>query len=190
MGIVSASGRYGSGTFAHPDIAMEFASWVSAEFKLYLIKEFQRFKEAEKGTLEWTAKRELAKINYRIQTDAIKENLIVPSLTPRQIKFVYASEADRLNVALFGHTAAEWKAKNRKLKGNMRDYASLEQLLVLANIESYNAILIDQKVSTEERIVLLNKTAKKQLKTLLSANLDSDGMLVISKNETLGGDSE
>jgi len=184
IGIVSKAGK-GGGTFAHRDIAFKFASWISVEFELYIIKEFQRLKETEQIALAWTAKRELAKINYRLQTDAIKEHLVVPLLSVKQVSFVYANEADMLNVALFGKTANEWKIENPDLKGNMRDYASVEQLLVLANLESYNAILIEQSLPQSERIVLLNKTAQKQLETILSARIDTDKLLALpkSKNE-------
>ena len=163
-GIISKGGING-GTYAHPDIAFEFASWISAEFKLYLILEFQRLKAAEHLELEWDTRRELSKINYRVQTDAIKESL-VPTLTQRQICFVYANEADRLNVALFGQTAAEWRAKHPDKKGNMRDYATVHQLLVIANMESYNAAMIKDGVSSEERIRKLNEMAKHQLPIL------------------------
>ena len=141
IGIQAKAGRYG-GTYAHKDIAFEFGMWISPEFKIYLIKEFQRLKENEQKALEWSAKRELAKVNYRIHTDAIKEN-IVPTLTEEQLKYVYADEADLLNMALFGKTAAQWRKENSDKKGNIRDYATIEQLLVIANMESYNAILID-----------------------------------------------
>ena len=163
--------------------AFEFASWISVEFKLYFIYEYQRLKEEEQKALEWSAKRELAKINYRIHTDAIKENLLVPNLTKKQISYVYANEADMLNVALFGRTASEWKIKNKNLKGNMRDYASVEQLLVLANLESYNAILIEQNISQTERIVLLNKTARKQLETLMTIIIKTEKLLALPKDE-------
>ena len=181
IGIVSKSGRFGGGTYAHKDIAFKFASWLSVEFELYIIKEFQRLKEEEQKALEWTAKRELAKVNYRIHTDAIKENLIVPVLTQKQVSFVYANEAYMLNVALFGKTASEWREADSARKGNIRDYASVEQLLVLANLESYNAILIEQKFSQVERIVLLNKTARKQLETLINANIKQDKLLALPK---------
>ncbi len=166
IGIYSSSGKYGGGTFAHQDIAFEFASWVSAEFKLYLIKEFQRLKISEQKELEWDSKRELAKVNYRIHTDAIKENLIVPTLTAKQMSFIYANEADVLNVALFGKTAAEWRTENPETKGNIRDYATVEQLLVIANMESYNAILITQGVPQAERLKLLNAMADSQVQIL------------------------
>ncbi len=165
IGIVPGAGKYSVGTFAHRDIAFEFASWLSPEFKLYLITEFQRLKSQEQKELEWSAKRELAKVNYRIHTDAIKEN-IVPTLTEEQLKYVYADEADLLNVALFGMRAAEWRKKNPTLKGNIRDYATIEQLLVIANMESYNAILIEQGISQAERLVQLNNMARSQLRVL------------------------
>ena len=168
IGIISKSGRYG-GTYAHRDIAFKFASWISVEFELYLIKEFQRLKIQEQKELEWNAKRELAKINYHIHTDAIKE-YIVPSLSEKQLNFVYANEADLLNVALFGKTASEWKLQNPSLKGNIRDYASLEQLLVIANMESFNAILIEQGFSQSERLKQLNNMAKSQLRVLQNTN--------------------
>lgn len=168
IGIISKSGRYG-GTYAHRDIAFKFASWISVEFELYLIKEFQRLKVEEQKELEWNAKRELAKVNYHIHTDAIKEN-IVPTLSERQINFVYANEADLLNVALFGKTASDWRKENPELKGNIRDYASIEQLLVIANMESYNAILIEQKVPQKERLVQLNNMAKSQLRVIQNSN--------------------
>lgn len=166
-GIVSKSGRYG-GTFAHSDIAFEFASWVSAEFKLYIIKDYKRLKNDENSrlSLNWNLNRELSKLNYKIHTDAIKENLIPPELTPQQIAFTYASEADMLNMVLFGKTAKMWREENTDKKGNIRDYATMNQLLVLVNLESYNAILIEQKKIQSERIVLLRNMAVKQLQTL------------------------
>ncbi len=168
IGIVSKSGNNG-GTFAHRDIAFEFASWLSPEFKLYLVTEFQRLKAQEQQALEWSAKRELAKVNYRIHMDAIKEN-IVPTLTEEQLKYVYADEADLLNVALFGKTAAQWRKENPTLKGNIRDYATIEQLLVIANMESYNAILIEQGVPQTERLQRLNDMARSQLRVLQQSN--------------------
>lgn len=166
-GIVSKSGRYG-GTFAHSDIAFEFASWVSAEFKLYIIKDYKRLKNDENSrlSLNWNLNRELSKLNYKIHIDAIKENLIPPELTPQQIAFTYASEADMLNMVLFGKTAKMWREENTDKKGNIRDYATMNQLLVLVNLESYNAILIEQKKTQSERIVLLRNMAVKQLQTL------------------------
>lgn len=169
IGIIPAAGKYSKGTFAHTDIAFEFASWISPQFKLYLITEFQRLKAEESKQLEWSAKRELAKINYRIHTDAIKEN-IVPTLTDKQLQFVYADEADLLNVALFGKTAAEWRKENPTLKGNIRDYADIEHLLVIANLESYNAILIEQNIAQSERLKQLNQMAKSQLRVLCQNN--------------------
>ena len=162
------AGRYG-GTYAHQDIAFEFGMWISPEFKIYLVKEFQRLKIAEQKELEWNAKLELAKVNYRIHTDAIKEN-IVPTLTEKQLKFVYANEADLLNVALFGKTAGEWKVENPNLKGNIRDYATIEQLLVIANMESFNAMLIEQGIEQPERLKQLNNMAKSQLRVLENSN--------------------
>lgn len=164
-GLISKSGKNG-GTYAHKDIAFKFASWISVEFEFYLIKEFQRLKKIESKSIEWSAKRELAKVNYHIHTSSIKENLIVPELSKERIYFTYASEADLLNVALFGITAGEWRKQNKDLEGNMRDYASIEQLLVLANMESYNAMLIEQGLDSKERIVLLNNMAKSQMKVL------------------------
>jgi hypothetical protein len=174
IGIVSKSGRYG-GTFAHSDIAFEFASWISAEFKLYIIKDYKRLKndESSKLSLGWNLNREISKLNYRIHTDAIKENLIPPELTPYQISITYASEADVLNVALFGITAKQWRDENPDKSGNIRDYASLNQLLVLANMESYNAILIEQGKPQPERLQLLNKLAIRQLEKIEEINVDT-----------------
>lgn len=168
IGIISKSGRYG-GTFAHKDIALEFASWISIEFKLYIIKEFQRLKDEENNRLklEWNLQRTISKINYQIHTDAIKENLIPKEITKQQASFVYANEADLLNVALFGTTAKEWREKNSGKDGNIRDYATLEQLVVLSNMESINALLIQQGVSQSQRLIHLNKTAITQMKSLL-----------------------
>ena len=168
-GITTKSGRYG-GTFAHQDIAFEFASWVSAEFKLYLLKEFQRLKQQEfdQKKLEWSVSRILAKVNYLIHTDAIKENLIPPDLQKSKMKFIYADEADLLNLSLFGQTALAWKVAHPVLKGNMRDYATLEQLVVLSNLESFNAELIKMQMPAEERLQKLNKTAIEQMKVLIS----------------------
>ncbi len=169
IGIISKSGRYG-GTFAHKDIAFEFASWISIEFKLYVIKEFQRLKadENDRLKLEWNLQRTLAKVNYRIHTDAIKENLIPKQLSKTQIQFIYADEADMLNVALFGMTANQWRENNSDKKGNIRDYATIEQLVVLSNLESINAVLIHQGLKQSERLEQLNKTAIQQMKSLLS----------------------
>ncbi len=164
IGIISKAGRYG-GTYAHSDIAFEFASWISAEFKLYIIKDYKRLKNDEnsKLSLNWNLNRELSKINYKIHTDAIKENLIPPELTQAQKSFTYANEADMLNVALFGMTAKEWRELNPDKSGNIRDYATLNQLLVLANMESYNAILINQSIPQQERLILIRDLVVKQL---------------------------
>lgn len=168
IGIMVKRGNNG-GTYAHRDIAFEFASWLSPKFKYYLITEFQKLKQQEKTEMEWNAQREIAKLNYHIHTDAIKEN-IVPSLTEKQLKFVYANEADLLNVALFGKTAGEWKVENPNLKGNIRDYATIEQLLVIANMESFNAMLIEQGATQPERLKQLNNMAKSQLRVLENSN--------------------
>ncbi len=168
IGITSKSGRYG-GTFAHKDIAFEFASWISIEFKLYIIKEFQRLKadENDRLKLEWNLQRTLAKVNYRIHTDAIKENLVPPTISKDKINFVYADEADMLNVALFGMTAKQWRDANPKEEGNIRDAANIEQLVVLSNMESINAVLIHQNLKQSDRLVQLNKIAITQMKSLL-----------------------
>ena len=168
IGIVSKSGRHGGGTFAHKDIAFEFASWVSPEFKLYLIKEFQRLKEDEniRKELGWDAKRFLAKANYKVHTDAVKENLVPEHLPKNRISFVYADEADILNIALFGLTAKEWRDQNPTLKGNMRDHADIMQLVCLAGLESLNAQYIRDGLSQEERLVKLNQIAIIQMKSL------------------------
>lgn len=172
IGLLTKSGRYGGGIYAHMDIALEFASWISPEFKLYIIKDYKRLKTSESShlTLGWNLNREIAKLNYRIHTDAIKDNLIPPELTPAQIAYTYADEADLLNVALFGQTAKQWKNENPRKKGNMRDEATLQQLLVLANMESYNAILIEQGKPQSERLVLLRDLAVKQMQTLEALN--------------------
>ena len=174
IGIKVKRGR-GGGTFAHSDIAFEFASWISAEFKLYIIKDYRRLKtdENSKLSLNWNLNCEISKINYRVHTDAIKNNLVPPELTSRQIHFTYASEADLLNVALFGMTAKEWRDKNKGKVGNVRDYAEIRQLLVLASIESYNAILINQKKSQSERLILLREMVKSQLKILIDDDSNS-----------------
>ena len=172
IGIFSKSGRYGGGIFAHKDIAFEFGTWLSAEFKYFLIREFQRLKNEENARLklEWNLQRMLAKINYHIHTDAIKENLIPKEITKQQVSIVYANEADLLNVALFGITAKEWRDNNPNKDGNIRDYATLEQLVVLSNIESINALLIHQGLTQNERLIQLNKTAITQMKSLLDSN--------------------
>jgi hypothetical protein len=165
IGIISKSGRYG-GTYAHRDIAFEFASWISVEFKLYLIKEFQRLKEEERKQLGWDIRRNLAKINYRIHTDAIKENLVPAELSKAQINLVYATEADVLNMALFGITAKEWRDNNPDKKGNIRDYADISQLVCLSNLENLNAHFINEGISQAERLAWLNKIAIHQMKVL------------------------
>ena len=165
IGIFAKTGRYG-GTYAYKDIAFEFAMWISPEFKIYLIKEFERLKEKEQEQLGWNVKRELAKVNYRIHTNAIKENLIPKELTKQQTSIIYASEADVLNVALFGMTAKQWRESNPELKGNIRDYASINELICLSNMENINAILIEDGVSQNEGLVKLNKIAIHQMMIL------------------------
>ncbi|MBO4267680.1 MAG: KilA-N domain-containing protein [Lachnospiraceae bacterium] len=184
-GIVSKSGRYGGGTYAHSDIALSFASWISPEFQLYIMKDYRRLKSDENSrlSLNWNLNREIAKLNYRIHTDAIKDHLIPPELTPEQISYKYANEADVLNVVLFGKTAKQWREENPGKKGNIRDEAELNQLLVLANMESYNAILIGQGKIMSERIVLLRELAVKQMETLSMVSMDGIKQLP-------GGDSE
>lgn len=172
IGITSKSGRYG-GTFAHSDIAFEFASWISAEFKLYIIKDYKRLKsdESSRLSLNWNLNREISKLNYRFHTNAIKDSLVPPLLTPRQTSCTYAAEADLLNTVLFGKTAKEWRDENPNVNGNIRDYATLHQLLVLANMESYNAILIKQGKSQKERMELLHELAVQQMNTLETTDL-------------------
>ena len=165
IGLVSKAGRYG-GTFAHKDIAFEFAMWISPEFKVYLIREFERLKEKEQSLIGWTAKRELSKINYRIHTDAIKQNLIPPEVSEKQISFIYANEADVLNVALFGMTAKEWRDANPTLKGNIRDYATINQLICLSNMENLNAVFINDGLPQAERLRKLNAIAIQQMTVL------------------------
>ena len=181
IGIISKSGRYG-GTFAHSDIAMEFASWISPEFKLYIIQDYKRLKldENSRLSLGWNLNREISKINYKIHTDAIKEYLL-SDLTSEQLSYRYANEADMLNVALFNKRAKQWREENPKLKGNMRDYASLNELLVLANMESYNAILISKDMKQKERMIELRKLARTQL---LSLEKLSSAELKSLKNKT------
>jgi len=170
IGLKATAGRYG-GTYAHKDIAFEFGMWISAEFKIYLIKEFQRLKEDENNRLklEWNLQRTISKINYRIHTDAIKENLIPPELSKNQIQIIYANEADLLNVALFGKTAKQWRDENPDKDGNIRDHAALEQLVVLSNLESINALLVHQGVPPADRLVKLNETAISQMKSLVAS---------------------
>ena len=165
IGIVSKAGRYG-GTYAHRDIAYHFGMWISPRFQLLLVKEYQRLKETEQAQLGWSAKRELAKINYRIHTDAIKQNLIPPELTPQQKSFVYADEADMLNVAMFGMTAKQWRETNSDLKGNIRDYATINQLICLSNMENLNAVFINDGLPQSEWLEKLNKIAIQQMKVL------------------------
>lgn len=174
IGIVSKAGRYG-GTYAHSDIAMSFATWISPEFQLYIMKDYQRLKNDENSrlSLSWNLNREISKLNYKIHTDAIKENLIPSELTAYQISYKYASEADLLNVVLFGKTAKQWRDENPTQKGNVRDGATIHQLLVLSNLESYNAVLINQGKSQEERMSLLRELAVQQMKTLTSMDLNS-----------------
>ncbi len=181
-GIISKSGKYGGGTFAHSDIALEFASWLSPEFKLYLIKEFERLKrnEAYQERVEWNASRVLSKANYKIHTDAVKNSIVPNLVSDFQKKIAYKNEADLLNVALFGMTAKEWKVKNPNLKGNQRDYADIRQLLVLCNIENLNAIMINDNIPQSLRIEKLNKVAIQQLKIL-----EKDNNLEQLKNDTI-----
>ncbi len=172
IGIISKAGRYESGTFAHKDIAFEFGSWLSPEFKLYLIKEFQRLKEIESqlDDKKWTVKRELSRINYRIHTDAVQDKLIPPELPQIKQGFIYAEEADVLNVAMFGITAKEWRQTNPDKKGNIRDYATSEQLIVLSNLESLNSIMIRDEISQNERLKKLNDVAITQMNSLVKKN--------------------
>ena len=184
IGVVTKAGRYGGGTYAHSDIAMEFASWISSEFKLYLMKDYRRLKYDENSrlSLSWNLNREISKLNYRVHTDAIRQNLIPPDLTKEQQSYVYSDEADMLNVALFGMTAAQWRAQNPSRKGNIRDYATLQQLLVLANMESYNALLIEQKCPQHERLQTLRQMVIKQLQTLASLDVTNLPQLPESTN--------
>ena len=178
IGIISKAGKYNAGTYAHKDIALQFASWISPEINLYIIKEFQRLKADEQKQLGWTVKRELVKINYRIHTDAIKDNIIIPlEISKEQVSFVYANEADVLNVALFGMTAREWRDKNPDKKGNIRDYAEVSQLVCLSNLENLNAYLIERGLSQPERLMELNKAAIRQMKVLAEETSKlSDGL--------------
>jgi hypothetical protein len=165
IGLQAKAGRYG-GTYAHKDIAFEFAMWISPEFKIYIIREFQRLKEEEQKQIGWSAKRELAKINYHIHTDAIKEHLVPKELTAKQASIIYADEADVLNMALFGITAADWRKANPGLKGNVRDYASINELICLSNMENINAVLINEDVPQKERLLKLNAIAIQQMRIL------------------------
>ncbi len=165
IGLITKTGS-GGGTYAQKDIAFKFASWISVEFELYIVKEFQRLKEEEQAQIGWSAKRELAKINYRIHTDAIKQNLIPEELTPQQTSIVYANEADVLNMALFGKTAKQWRDENSELKGNIRDYASINELICLSNMENLNAVFINEEMPQQERLIKLNKIAIQQMSVL------------------------
>ena len=169
IGLIAKSGRYG-GTYAHKDIAFKFASWISVEFELYIVKEFQRLKEQEQALLGWSAKRELSKINYRIHTDAIKEHLLPPTITAQQAAIVYANEADVLNMAMFGQTAKQWRDANPDKKGNIRDYASINELICLSNMESINAVFINQGLPQHERLIKLNEIAINQMRILEQDN--------------------
>ncbi len=171
IGIIAKSGRYG-GTYAHKDIALKFASWISVEFELYIVKEFQRLKMEEQRLLGWSAKRELSKINYRIHTDAIKKNLVPAEVTPSQTSMIYANEADVLNVAMFGVTAKQWRDANPEIKGNIRDYASINELICLSNMENLNAVFIEQGMTQSERLVKLNQIAIHQMNVLESGDND------------------
>lgn len=179
IGIISKSGRYGGGIYAHSDIALEFASWISPEFKLYIVKDYKRLKTDENSRLSigWNLNREISKLNYRIHTDAIKGKLIIPELSQKQKSFIYADEADLLNVALFGMTAKEWRDINPNKKGNIRDYTDIHHLLVLANLESYNAILIEQGLPQRKRIELLRNTAETQLQIILGLDFNSQNLI-------------
>lgn len=175
ISVQAKAGRYG-GTYAHKDIAFEFAMWISPEFKIYIVKEFQRLKTEEQRLLGWSAKRELSKINYRIHTDAIRQNLIPAEVTPAQASIIYANEADVLNVAMFGVTAKQWREAHPELKGNIRDYATINELICLSNMENLNAIFIEQGMTQSERLVKLNQIAINQMRILESG--DSDRMLL------------
>ena len=188
IGLISKGGKYSFGTYAHPDLAFEFASWLSVEFKLYLIKEFERLKKNEsyQNKIEWSVRRELAKTNYRIHTDSIKEN-IIPTLTEKQKLYAYANEADLLNVALFGMTAKEWKDKNPNLDGNMRDYTNILQLVILSNLENLNAEMIERGIESKIRLERLNTIAKKQYNILQDNNsIEKIEKLDNNNNKLLG----
>lgn len=184
IGLISKGGKYSIGTYAHPDLAFEFASWLNVEFKLYLIREFERLKKNEsyQNKIEWSVRRELAKTNYRIHTDSIKENL-VPTLTEKQKLYIYANEADILNVSLFGMTAKEWKDNNPELDGNIRDYANILQLVILSNLENLNAEMIEQGLEQSKRLERLNAIAKKQYITLQDSSSIKKIELLENKND-------
>lgn len=169
IGLQAKAGRYG-GTYAHKDIAFEFGMWISAEFKIYLVREFQRLKEQEQAQVQWSAKRELSKINYRIHTDAIKKNLIPHEVTPQQASKIYASEADVLNVAMFGMTALEWRDAHPYVKGNIRDYATINELICLSNMENLNAVFINEGLLQKDRLIKLNQIAIQQMSILENIN--------------------
>ena len=189
-GFVSKRGKYDGGTFAHPDIALEFASWIDPAFKLYLIQEFKRLKynETYQEKIEWSVRRSLSKTNYRIHTDSIKENL-VPTLTDKQKVFVYANEADVMNVALFGMTAKEWRENNPKLEGNIRDYADILHLVVLSNLEVLNASMIENNIGQKDRLETLNETAKRQI-TILASDNNIIGITKLDDQKLIGGMNE
>ena len=176
ISVQAKAGRYG-GTYAHKDIAFEFAMWISPEFKIYIVKEFQRLKTEEQHLLGWSAKRELSKINYRIHTDAIKQNLIPAKVTPKQASIIYANEADVLNVAMFGMTAKQWREANPDLKGNIRDYATINELICLSNMENLNAVFIEQGISQGERLIKLNQIAIHQM-CVLESGINGDRKLL------------
>lgn len=190
IGIIPSSGKYSKGTFAHPDIALEFASWIDPAFKLYLIKEFERLKynETYQEKIEWSVRRSLSKINYRIHTDSIKENL-VPTLTDKQKVFVYANEADVINVALFGMTAKEWRENNPKLEGNIRDYTDILHLVVLSNLEVLNASMIENNIGQKDRLEKLNETAKRQI-TILASDNNIIGITKLDNQKLIEGANE
>lgn len=190
IGIIPSSGKYSKGTFAHPDIALEFASWIDPAFKLYLIKEFERLKynETYQEKIEWSVRRSLSKTNYRIHTDSIKENL-VPTLTDKQKVFVYANEADVINVALFGMTAKEWRENNPKLEGNIRDYTDILHLVVLSNLEVLNASMIENNIGQKDRLEKLNETAKRQI-TILASDNNIIGITKLDDQKLIGGTNE
>ncbi len=176
ISLQAKAGRYG-GTYAHKDIAFEFAMWISPEFKIYMVKEFQRLKNDEQRLLGWSAKRELSKINYHIHTDAIKQNLIPNEVSSAQVSIIYANEADVLNVAMFGMTAKQWREANPSLKGNIRDYATINELICLSNMENLNAVFIEQGISQNERLVKLNRIAIHQMSILESTDNDNKRLL-------------
>lgn len=189
-GFVSKRGKYDGSTFAHPDIALEFASWIDPAFKLYLIQEFERLKynETYQEKIEWSVRRSLSKINYRIHTDSIKENL-VPTLTDKQKVFVYANEADEINVALFGMTAKEWRENNPKLEGNIRDYTDILHLVVLSNLEVLNASMIENNIGQKDRLEKLNETAKRQI-TILASDNNIIGITKLDNQKLIEGANE